>query len=287
MSPKISILAAFLSVAPAVLASNQAFKISKPMESGIAIIEPPGIKFNNPVKALRTSITPPTVSPSMKREIAKPMDMIVPIKGIFLSILANGFKAPKILPMNPLPNNLPANLKGAVTNLENVPNNPLAPAINILIPPDIPILDSIFKAPLNGPSVRRPIIKAPTPPNSIKRPPSIDPFLGVSNSLLRPPVSILLAFGVIFCTDVFNAVSPLNFFCISKNVFAKIDANSLVFFCSSLERELLTFLFGLEFPVWRIFLSDILSPSGTPFISLIVCNRPRTSSNKGTILTLT
>ena len=239
MSPKMSILAAFLSVAPAVLASKNALSRSNPKPIANATGAPTPVKYNNPESADKTSITPPILSPLIKREIAKPMDMIEPIKGIFLSIPNNGFSAENNLPNIPLPIDFPRVLKGAVTNFKNLlikflapltnistpsdiaveinlPNFPLvincwtiskgamidftkalAPAINILMPPDIPILDSIFKAPLNGPSVRRPIIKAPTPPNNIKRPPNNNPFFDVS-LLSSLPLTILLAFGVIF-----------------------------------------------------------------------------------------
>ena len=137
ISPSKSILApCCLPVAPPVLISRKALSISNPKPNANANGAAGGNKYINPVSADKTSITPPILSPLLKREIANPIEIILPSRGIFLRTLTKGFKNPNILAIMPPPFTIPPRaLKGA-------PIIPFREFINPVIPPVITLIIS-------------------------------------------------------------------------------------------------------------------------------------------------
>ena len=137
MSPNKFILApCCLPVAPPVLASKNALSKSNPKPIANATGAPTPVKYNNPESADKTSITPPTLSPLLNREMANPMEIILPSRGIFLRTLTKGFKKFNILAIIPPPFTIPPRaLKGA-------PIIPFREFINPVIPPVITLIIS-------------------------------------------------------------------------------------------------------------------------------------------------
>ena len=197
----------------------------------------------NPANPLRTSMTPPTTSPLLKRVYANAIDKMVPMMGILLKTLANGLinfinilpiDPPPIFPnafpaildippnknlptfANPSPKNLPIlpkNCKGVFNILPAISKNGLMALVKSFIPPFIPNLDNIFKIPLNGPFVINPVTNAANPPANNSKPPNIPPSPNLPPSLFLVGMGGgVTCFLTIWETLVFSFSSTFIFF---------------------------------------------------------------------------
>ena len=211
----------------ACLTSNIAFRTSRPRAMGNANTAPPGTKYNKPVNAERVSIIPPTMSPRMNLETAKPIDIILPIKGTLFNNFKAGVKNFNIFAMSP-PLNIEPILSIPFCFIVFRPFTKPSPKIPVIVVRIIlpiltnlpivvakiflimanPVFANIFNVPFQGPSVNKPPKSAAIEP--IKSHHFLSSFFKPELSPVCPFSDIIL--GVILCTDVLSAVSLVYFF---------------------------------------------------------------------------